>query len=173
MDRRRIIIFLAVAFGFTWSIDLVIWLTGGLVFLGEIPRRHPFEAAQPIVEMRDTGEPDFLPDDSALAYRSPAGLVIITGCAHAGICNIVDHARDVCGEERIVDIIGGFHLLDPKPAQLRGTLAYMKALNPEALHACHCTDLKSKIALAGVANLGEVGVGLQSYTGISLVNRLY
>ena len=139
-----------------------VWLSERLVFLGEIPRRHDFEAQYPIGQLRDAaGErDDFLIDDSALAYRSPAGLIVITGCSHAGICNIVEQARSLCGEERVVDIIGGFHLLNPPPAQLEGTLAYMKALGAGAVHACHCTDLASKIALAGVANLKEVGVGL-------------
>jgi len=51
-------------------------------------------------------------------------------------------------------------LLDPSKEQLCGTLEYMKELNPKQMHACHCTDLKSKIALSEVVNLKEVGVGL-------------
>ncbi len=104
--------------------------------------------------------PDTLLDDSALAYRSPEGLVIITGCSHSGICNIVQYAKQVCHDERIVDIIGGFHLLQPEPARLQGTVAYLKRHELTALHACHCTDLPSKIALAAAAPIREVGVGL-------------
>ena len=58
-------------------------------------------------------EPDHLLDDTALAFRSAEGLVIITGCSHAGICNITEYAREVCGERRVIDIIGGLHLLSP------------------------------------------------------------
>ena len=103
---------------------------------------------------------DFLLDDTALAYKSPKGLVIITGCSHSGICNIVEYARKVCGDGRVVDITGGFHLLDPNREQLQGTMAYFEALNPNCVHACHCTDLASKIALSGVVPVKEVGVGL-------------
>jgi 7,8-dihydropterin-6-yl-methyl-4-(beta-D-ribofuranosyl)aminobenzene 5'-phosphate synthase len=133
-----------------------------LVFLGEIERRTPFEAKQAIgsVNCPDGETEDFLLDDSALVYRSPEGLVVITGCAHAGICNTVEHAMAFCGDRRIVDIIGGFHLLNPTETQLEGTLQYFKKWNPRQVHAAHCTDQKSKSVLSRVAALKEVGVGL-------------
>jgi len=137
-------------------------LTERLLFLGEIERTVAFEgntAVGRIIES-DGERDDFMADDSALVYRSPDGLVIITGCSHAGICNIVEYATKVCQEARVLDIIGGFHLLNPPAAQMQGTLDYMKALNPDVVHACHCTDLNAKIALSRVVNLAEVGVGL-------------
>ncbi len=139
-----------------------VYLTERLMFLGEIERTNEFEAKNPIGRILENGveKDDFVVDDSALAYKSPEGLVIITGCSHAGICNIVEYARKVCGDDRIVDIIGGFHLLDPSAEQLRGTIEYMKSLHPGSVHACHCTDLNSKIALSRVVDLKEVGVGL-------------
>ena len=137
-------------------------LTERLIFLGEIERENDFEGLRPMGKIRKKGmdKDDFLLDDSALAYRSDAGLVIITGCSHAGICNIIEQARRVCREERVVDIIGGFHLLDPPPIQLQKTVSYLKALKPTAIHACHCTDLNSLLALADAAEMKEVGVGL-------------
>ncbi len=139
-----------------------VWLTERLVFLGEIERANDFEAQKPIGMIVEVGveKDDFLLDDSALAYKSPDGLVIITGCSHAGICNIVEQARRVCGESRVVDIVGGLHLLDPPAEELEGTLEYMKALAPGSVHACHCTDLGSKMTLSRVVHLQEVGVGL-------------
>ncbi len=86
--------------------------------------------------------------------------MIITGCSHAGICNITEHAKKVCDDDRIVAIIGGLHLLDPPKEQLAGTLEYIKEINLTALYACHCTDFTSKCALAKVAPVMEVGVGL-------------
>ena len=139
-----------------------VYLTKRLVFLGEIERTNEFEAKNPIGKILESGveKDDFLIDDSALAYKSSAGLVIITGCSHAGICNIVEYARKVCGDDRVVDIVGGFHLLNPSAEQLQGTIAYMESLCPSSVHACHCTDLNSKIALSRVVDLKEVGVGL-------------
>lgn len=138
------------------------YLTANLVFLGEIPRGNSFEARQPLGEIRTAhcSQPDFLLDDSALAYKSPEGLVIITGCSHSGICNIISASRDILGESRIVDVIGGLHLLQPPKEQLRKTTGFLKEISPLAIHACHCTDLPSKIALSKVVNNKEVGVGL-------------
>jgi 7,8-dihydropterin-6-yl-methyl-4-(beta-D-ribofuranosyl)aminobenzene 5'-phosphate synthase len=139
-----------------------LWLTERILFLGEIERQNDFEGKKPIgsIIKPEGEEPDYLFDDTALAYKSPQGLVIITGCSHSGICNIVEQAKKLCKEERVIDIVGGLHLLDPSEEQLRGTLKYMKELNPKQMHACHCTDLNAKIALSQVVNLKEVGVGL-------------
>jgi len=116
-----------------------VYLTEQLVFLGEIERSNDFEAKSPMGKILEAGveKDDFLLDDSALTYKSPDGLVIITGCSHAGICNIVEYAKKVCGDDRVVDVIGGFHLLDPSEEQLQGTMAYMKSLRPGSVHACH------------------------------------
>ncbi|MFK5925344.1 MAG: MBL fold metallo-hydrolase [Desulfuromusa sp.] len=135
-------------------------LSSKLTFLGEIPRRNDFEKNLTFGRKEGADEDDQVIDDSALVYHSRDGLIIITGCSHAGICNIIEYAKEVCGDHRVVDIIGGFHLLNPPAPQLKGTLAYLEALKPEAVHACHCTDLASKIALSGVISLKEVGIGL-------------
>ncbi len=140
-----------------------VWLTERLVFLGEIPRILEFEAARPLGEVmtRQGPEPDPLADDSALAYRSQGGLVLITGCAHAGICNTIEHARRVCGEERVADVIGGFHLLAPPAERMDETVRRLEASGVRMLHPCHCTDLSSKVALARRLPVEEVGVGLR------------
>jgi 7,8-dihydropterin-6-yl-methyl-4-(beta-D-ribofuranosyl)aminobenzene 5'-phosphate synthase len=138
-------------------------LTERLTFLGEIERTNEFEGRKPlgrVVDKDGLEQDDLIIDDSALAYKSPDGLIIITGCSHAGICNIVEYAGKVCEDDRVVDIIGGFHLLNPSAKQLRGTVEYMRSLRPGSVHACHCTDLNSKIELCKVVDLREVGVGL-------------
>jgi len=136
------------------------FLSQTLVFLGEIPRTNDFEGHLPIGQKDGSDKGDMVMDDSALVYKTAKGLVIITGCSHAGICNIIEYAKKVCNDERILDIIGGFHLLNPPKRQMEGTLSYFKDLCPNRVYACHCTDLASKIALSGVVNVKEVGVGL-------------
>ena len=135
-------------------------LSSKLTFLGEIPRRNDFEKNLTFGRKEGAEEDDQVIDDSALVYHSHDGLIIITGCSHAGICNIIEYAKEMCGDHRVVDIVGGFHLLNPPAHQLKGTLSYLEALQPKAVHACHCTDLLSKIALSSVIRLKEVGVGL-------------
>lgn len=139
------------------------WLTDKLVFLGQVERSNNFENQSPIGSCSCGGkrEADYLRDDSALAYKSDDGLVIITGCSHAGICNIIEYAKKICNEERILDVIGGFHLLNPSEAVMSATMTYFETLDVKEVHACHCTDLASKIHLSKVVNIKEVGVGLR------------
>jgi 7,8-dihydropterin-6-yl-methyl-4-(beta-D-ribofuranosyl)aminobenzene 5'-phosphate synthase len=139
-----------------------IWLTNKIVFLGQIERNNSFEIGNPMgkVLRGDAWEDDYVLDDSALVYMSDNGLVIITGCSHAGICNIIEHAKKVCNEERVYDVIGGFHLLNPSPNKLSNTVEYFRKCKPHAIYACHCTDLRSKVSLAQFANVEDVGVGL-------------
>lgn len=136
-------------------------ITDRLLFLGAIPRVLPFEDTPPIgLRQTDAGPvPDTLPDDTALAYRGDDGLVIVTGCSHAGICNIVEHARAVTGEPRLAAVIGGLHLLRAAPERLAATADYLRRAGLGALYPCHCTDLAAKCALASSLPVREIGVG--------------
>jgi len=140
-----------------------LWITANLVYLGEIPRVTQFENKVPVGRVMEDNilKDDYLLDDSALVYKSKDGLVIITGCSHAGICNIIERAKAVCCDNRILDIIGGFHLLNPSKTQLDGTIEYFQKLNLRSIYASHCTDLSSKIALSEFFDIKEVGVGLE------------
>ena len=133
------------------------------MFLGEIPRFFDFEQSklESNIIVDEKEEHDNLIDDSCLAVKTEKGLVIITGCSHSGICNIIRYAKDICCENRIVDVIGGFHLLQPPETKINGTVDYFSKLNAKEVHACHCTDLLSKIALSKVCELKEVGSGLR------------
>jgi 7,8-dihydropterin-6-yl-methyl-4-(beta-D-ribofuranosyl)aminobenzene 5'-phosphate synthase len=139
-----------------------VWLTDRLVFLGEIERRFDFEQPGPIGLRHEASGtmPDNLPDDTALAYIHEKGIVVITGCSHAGICNITEQAKRITGIDRVYDIIGGFHLLEPSKDQLEGTAEYLASLELPVLSACHCTDFNSRVRLAQVAPMREIGSGL-------------
>lgn len=138
-----------------------VFITDNLIFLGEIPRLNHFEGKLTFGKKDGCDMPDAVPEDSALVCRTKEGLVIVTGCSHAGICNIVDHAVNVCNDSRILDIIGGFHLQNPSKNQLEQTIRHLEKVSPKKVHACHCTDLTSKIAMADALNIMEVGVGLK------------
>lgn len=139
-----------------------VWLTERLVFLTGIPKSNDFELKKPFLKVRNGTEDvdDYMEDEVALAYKSKEGLVVISTCSHRGICNIMDYAKSVCNETRIADVVGGFHLINPKKELLDNTVKYFIECHPANVHACHCTDFQSKIALSGVVNLKEVGVGL-------------
>lgn len=138
-------------------------LTDRLHFLGEIPRLFPFENAAPI-GLRDGPNgpaPDDLPDDTALAFCGMTGLVVVTGCSHAGVCNIVEHARRVTGERRVAAVIGGLHLLEPDPPRFAATADYLRSVGTADLYPCHCTGLAAKLALARAVPVHDVGCGLR------------
>lgn len=146
-----------------------LWLSPRLAFLGQIPRLNEFEGLKPVGERlmaagpADGGasayEPDFVLDDSALAWKGDDGLVVVSGCSHAGIVNIVEYAIDISGERRLSAVIGGFHLLDADEALLRRTAERLAALAPRTVYAAHCTDLAAKIRLAAELPIRELGVG--------------
>ncbi|WFN34177.1 MBL fold metallo-hydrolase [Methanogenium sp. S4BF] len=142
-----------------------VWITDRLVFLGEIPRVHAWEAFAPNAEvtLRDgTTAPDHLTDDSALAYQSDAGLVIISGCSHSGIANIIDHARGVCSDDRIRSVIGGLHLMHADQERIEQTARFLAKLNLESLHACHCTGFAALHTFSRTLPLKETGTGLKT-----------
>lgn len=136
-------------------------LGGRVSFLGEIERTTSFECKESIGSTMKNGTwiADFVQDDSALVYQGEEGLLIITGCSHSGIVNIVRHAAAVTGQSKIIDILGGLHLQKPSVEQLEGTASFLESLGLKQLHASHCTDLPSKCRLLRSLPLIEVGSG--------------
>ena len=132
-----------------------------LVFLGEIERTNEFEGKEPLGRGAEDGRfvDDYMPDDTALAYESDGGLVIVAGCSHSGICNIVDYARKVTGVERVRAVVGGLHLDASRPELVARTCERLGRQGVESLYACHCTDMKARIALARTCAVEEAGVG--------------
>lgn len=133
-----------------------------LIFLGRIPDYFEFESRRAIGSLEHMhGQNDLLLDDSALVYKSKKGLVILTGCSHSGICNIIKYAQEVSREQKIADIIGGFHLLNAPSDRINKTVDFLAQNLPLKIHACHCTDLTAKLALGSRLPLCEVGSGMQ------------
>ena len=142
--------------------DQPTWLSDSLVALGEIERVTDFETPTTLGQRLEGGEfvADDIPDDTALAYVTKTGLVVIAGCAHAGICNTVEQAKRVTGVDTVRAVLGGFHLQKARPERLDPTADYLAALDLEGLWCCHCTDLAAKIGLAAKCPVREVGSGL-------------
>lgn len=136
-------------------------MTEKLIFLGEIPRETDFEAKQPIGKQKEKGEckDDYVLDDSALVYKSKKGLFIITGCSHSGICNIIEYAKKVCEEERILGVLGGFHLFEDDE-RLEKTIEYLQGCNMEHMYPCHCVSLLARAKMMEKLPVVETGVGM-------------
>lgn len=140
-----------------------IQLTENLIFLGEIPRINDFEAKKPIGYKLINGkkEPDFLFDDSALIYKKNNNIVVITGCSHSGIINIIKYAQEITQCKNIKAIIGGFHLANNEKELINKTINCLDEENISTIYPCHCTGLMAKCALMNRFNVEEVGTGLK------------
>ena len=131
--------------------------------LGEIPRVYAFEADRAVGETLSScgccWEADAVRDDTSLALTLPDGVFVVTGCAHAGICNTVAYAKAVSGKERVLGVLGGFHLFEAG-GSLDETIATLRALGVERVYPAHCTSLAVKSAFFAAMPTQEVGVGL-------------
>jgi 7,8-dihydropterin-6-yl-methyl-4-(beta-D-ribofuranosyl)aminobenzene 5'-phosphate synthase len=90
---------------------------------------------------------DNVPEDSALLFDTDQGTVILTGCAHAGIVNITEFARNILGVRPIVAVIGGLHLFAASDEALAWTGAKLKAYGMQSLLAGHCTGIEATYRL--------------------------
>jgi 7,8-dihydropterin-6-yl-methyl-4-(beta-D-ribofuranosyl)aminobenzene 5'-phosphate synthase len=120
---------------------------------GEVDRTTTFENGFPVHQAYRNGawEPDPLVlDDQALILNvADKGLVILTGCGHAGIVNICRYARRLTGVDRLYAVIGGFHLSGPLFEPIIGdTCDALIELAPEIIVPSHCTGWKATHALA-------------------------
>jgi 7,8-dihydropterin-6-yl-methyl-4-(beta-D-ribofuranosyl)aminobenzene 5'-phosphate synthase len=128
-------------------------LDGMLLITGEVDRTTGFEAGMPTHQAWRDGDwrPDpLIHDDQAVVLHvRDKGLVVLTGCGHAGIVNIVHHAKRLTGIEQIYAVLGGFHLtgglFEPIIPQ---TVEALAAEAPAVVVPAHCTGWKAQHALA-------------------------
>ena len=125
-------------------------LTAGAFFLGEIPRITAFE--------KGCFFDDPMEDDSALAFKTNKGAVVVSGCSHAGICNICLYAQEVTGQE-LCAVIGGFHLLEDEDPPVEETIEFFKQEKPEHLLPVHCIDFDIQARLQTIFGYDRPGAG--------------
>lgn len=117
-----------------------VWLTG------PVARRYPERNWSGHGQLRSANGglvEDNLPEDQALIIDTPSGLVIITGCGHAGIVNIADHAQQRIRNAPIHAILGGLHLLEADDARLDFTAAELRRRGLAQLMGAHCTGIEA------------------------------
>lgn len=126
----------------------VVPLASGLIRLtGEVERKTPFEKGFPWAEAKigNTWVVDPFRDDQAVVVKlRDKGLVILSGCAHAGIINTVEHAKKIAGTDKVHAVLGGFHLTGPLfDPIIKPTVDEMKRINPDYIVPMHCTGWKA------------------------------
>jgi 7,8-dihydropterin-6-yl-methyl-4-(beta-D-ribofuranosyl)aminobenzene 5'-phosphate synthase len=122
----------------------------GVFLTGEIPRKSEFEKGDTnMIACLANGEkirPDPLKDDLSLIIDSDKGLILLLGCAHAGMINIIEYAMEKMNRDKIHAIIGGTHLGFSSEEQFDETLKAIHKYKIDFLGVSHCTGL-SKASL--------------------------
>lgn len=116
---------------------------------GEIPRMTSFEDVGGSFFAEEQGilVPDRIADDMSMVINHPDGLIIISGCAHAGIVNTILHARLQTGQDKVLAFIGGTHLGGASEKRMRRTIDALKDLAVGKMIACHCTGFDAMVQL--------------------------
>jgi len=130
-------------------------VTREMFLTGEVPRRTSFEKGEARLFAESQGKliPDPFLDDQALVMESEKGLVLLLGCAHSGMINILEQAIEKTGQDRVYAIIGGTHLDFASPQQVEETITALKKFKVERIGVSHCTGLKAASRL--YAEFGE------------------
>ena len=117
----------------------------GLYLTGEVPRLTPFEEGdlQLYKKEGDQLEPDPVLDDQSLILKTTRGLIVLLGCAHSGLINILHHIREIFPKDRIHVIIGGTHLGFLNPEQRQKTIEALQYFDFDRIGPAHCTGQKA------------------------------
>ena len=155
-------------------------LMPGVTMLGPVPRVHPERnwgsprgGPAGRVQTPEGLREDTVPEDTSIVIDTADGLVLISGCGHAGIVNSMEFARTAVRSAPIVAAIGGFHLFAASDETLAWTAGRMKALGVRHLLGAHCTGLEAVYRLRQLAGLtratavvGAVGATYSHGAGI-------
>ncbi len=130
-------------------------ILGDMVMItGEVERRTGFEKGLPnaLIERDGKLEEDPIADDQSLViHLKGKGLVVVSGCSHAGIINTVLQAKEITGVQKVHGILGGFHLIGPSAELLlESTIEELIKMEPKVLVPMHCTGWK------GIHRISEV-----------------
>ena len=133
-----------------------IWLTG------PVPRAHPEKnygiridgvlRTGQVVSPDGTVE-DNVPESMSLVINTPKGLVVISGCGHAGMINTLEYATGITGIDNVYAAIGGFHLLNAEDPELEWTASKLVKLDLQNFVGAHCTGLEPVYRLRRLVNL--------------------
>jgi 7,8-dihydropterin-6-yl-methyl-4-(beta-D-ribofuranosyl)aminobenzene 5'-phosphate synthase len=148
--------------------DQIVWtrsateVVPGVWCTGEIPRLPVNgQAATDFFLDADCREPDPIADDQALFIDTTSGLVVIAGCAHAGVMNTLDRISELTGRSEVVALAGGLHLGRATHKELEATASAIGRRNFQILAPCHCTGMGAHSYLRARFHslVQDVGVG--------------
>lgn len=121
----------------------------GLLTTGEVSRTTDFEKPEGFKTITSDGRvvEDEMRDDISVIGVLRKGLVILTGCAHAGAVNVVKHSVKLTGIPNVMALVGGLHLVNAPDEKITRTVRALKELGVEFIYAGHCTGFKAQVEL--------------------------
>jgi 7,8-dihydropterin-6-yl-methyl-4-(beta-D-ribofuranosyl)aminobenzene 5'-phosphate synthase len=121
----------------------------GMFLTGEVPRQTEFEKADPRLFLERDGiiSPDTFADDQSLILDTEKGLVLVLGCAHSGMINIINHVIHKMKKQHFYAILGGTHLDFLTPDQLEASIRSLKQREVEKIGVSHCTGMRASSRL--------------------------
>jgi 7,8-dihydropterin-6-yl-methyl-4-(beta-D-ribofuranosyl)aminobenzene 5'-phosphate synthase len=129
--------------------DAFLEVEKGMFLTGEVPRKTPFEKPDPRLfsEINGKRTQDIFLDDQSLLLESNKGFILILGCAHSGMINIIYHVVHKMGKEKFHAILGGTHLDFLTPEQLEESIRTLKKMEIEKIGVSHCTGMRAAFRL--------------------------
>ena len=119
------------------------WLSEDIAASGEEPMETDFETVAGDLCVPGPGGNGFvqdpMPDDQSVFLRTDRGLVVLLGCAHRGMINIIRHARRLMETDRVYLVLGGTHLGPASSAQLSRSIEALKGMDVQWIGVSHCT----------------------------------
>ena len=149
-------------YGFRLLDDDVYRISDNIYLLGNFPQDRGIEAVIPNSRMQNPDGSfvtDEFRDEQVCVIRTAEGLVVLTGCAHNGIMNILSTVRERFRDERIRSVFGGTHLVDYNIPRVEKTIEYFNSLGLEHAGVCHCTGPALKDFALKARNYTQVGAG--------------
>ena len=130
-----------------------LWMNDTTLVTGEIPRINDFESGFPNhfsdVDGKLEADPLIMDDQAVVVSVKDKGLVILTGCGHAGIINTVEYAKEIGGEDKVHAVVGGLHLSGRLfESRIGRTSDELERLKPRYVVPCHCSGFNATIEIA-------------------------
>ncbi|MGQ9702827.1 MAG: MBL fold metallo-hydrolase [bacterium] len=126
----------------------------GLITTGEVRRQTDFEEVGiPLKTITDDNKivEDKMRDDiSVIANLKDEGMIILTGCSHAGIVNILKHSIEMTGVNKIKAVIGGLHLIEAPMERIKKTAESLSKFDINLISAGHCTGFEAQVELYNI-----------------------
>jgi 7,8-dihydropterin-6-yl-methyl-4-(beta-D-ribofuranosyl)aminobenzene 5'-phosphate synthase len=137
----------------------------GMMLTGGVPRADASDQKLPMDFLAaDTQARDTVPDEQALVVNTRDGLIVLTGCGHAGVVNTVRYVRQLFPARRVYAVVGGFHWFASAEPDVARAGDQLKALGVSRLEGAHCTLVEPMFVLRQhgwsreTAAVGAIGV---------------